>query len=67
MPAQFSATGYANSVVRLTYTGNAIAATKISKLGYANTQGWDLIGDEESNLSPTRQLQVFPQQEFLMP
>ena len=46
--AQFGATGYANSVVRLTYTGNAIAATKISKLGYANTQGWNAIGDEES-------------------
>ena len=46
--AQFGATGYANSVVRLTYTGNAIAATKISKLGYANTQGWNAIGDEET-------------------
>ena len=46
--AQFGATGYANSVVRLTYTGNAIAATKISKLGYANTQGWNAIGNEES-------------------
>ena len=46
--AQFGATGYANSVVRLTYTGNAIAATKISKLGYANTKGWNAIGDEES-------------------
>ena len=46
--AQFGATGYANSVVRLTYTGNAIAATKITKLGYANTQGWNAIGDEES-------------------
>lgn len=46
--AQFGATGYANSVVRLTYTGNAIAATKISKLGYANTQGWNAIGDEEA-------------------
>lgn len=46
--AQFGATGYANSVVRLTYTGNAIAATKISKLGYANTQGWNDIGDEET-------------------
>lgn len=46
--AQFGATGYANSVVRLTYTGNAIAATKMTKLGYANTQGWNAIGDEES-------------------
>ena len=46
--AQFGATGYANSVVRLTYIGNAIAATKITKLGYANTQGWNAIGDEES-------------------
>ena len=46
--AQFGATGYANSIVRLTYTGNAIAATKISKLGYANTQGWNAIGDEET-------------------
>ena len=46
--AQFGATGYANSVVRLTYTGNAIAATKISKLGYANTKGWNAIGNEES-------------------
>ena len=46
--AQFGATGYANSVVRLTYTGNAIAATKVTKLGYANTQGWNAIGDEES-------------------
>ena len=46
--AQFGATGYANSVVRLTYAGNAIAATKISKLGYANTQGWNAIGNEES-------------------
>ena len=46
--AQFGATGYANSVIRLTYTGNAIAATKISKLGYANTQGWNAIGDEET-------------------
>ena len=46
--AQFGATGYANSVVRLTYTGNAIAATKITKLGYANTQGWNAIGDEET-------------------
>ena len=46
--AQFGATGYANSVVRLTYTGNAIAATKISKLGYSNTQGWNAIGDEET-------------------
>ena len=46
--AQFGATGYANSVVRLTYTGNAIAVTKISKLGYANTQGWNAIGDEET-------------------
>lgn len=46
--AQFGATGYANSVVRLTYTGNAIATTKISKLGYANTQGWNAIGDEET-------------------
>ena len=46
--AQFGATGYANPVVRLTYTGNAIAATKISKLGYANTQGWNAIGNEES-------------------
>ena len=46
--AQFGATGYANSVVRLTCTGNAIAATKITKLGYANTQGWNAIGDEES-------------------
>ena len=46
--AQFGATGYANSVVRLTYTGNAIAATKMTKLGYANTQGWNAIGDEET-------------------
>ena len=46
--AQFGATGYANSVVRLTYTGNAIAATKMTELGYANTQGWNAIGDEES-------------------
>ena len=46
--AQFGATGYANSVVRLTYTGNAIDATKVTKLGYANTQGWNAIGDEES-------------------
>ena len=46
--AQFGATGYANSVVRITYTGNAIAATKMTKLGYANTQGWNAIGDEES-------------------
>ena len=46
--AQFGATGYANSVVRLTYTGNAIAATKMTKLGYANTQSWNAIGDEES-------------------
>ena len=45
--AQFGATGYANSIVRLTYTGNAIAATKITKLGYANTQGWNAIGGEE--------------------
>ena len=46
--AQFGATGYANSIVRLTYTGNAIAATKMTKLGYANTQGWNAIGDEET-------------------
>lgn len=45
--AQFGATGYANSIVRLTYTGNAIAATKMTKLGYANTQGWNPIGGEE--------------------
>ncbi len=25
-----------------------IAATKMTKLGYANTQGWNAIGDEES-------------------
>lgn len=46
--AQFGATGYANSEVRLTYTGNALVATKMTKLGYANTQGWNAIGDEES-------------------
>lgn len=45
--AQFGATGYANSIVRLTYTGNAIAATKMTKLGYANTHGWNPIGGEE--------------------
>lgn len=46
--AQFGATGYANSVVRLTYTGNSLVATKLTTLGYANTQGWNPIGDEES-------------------
>lgn len=46
--AQFGATGYANSEVRLTYTGNALVATKMTKLGYANTQGWNAIGDEET-------------------
>lgn len=46
--AQFGATGYANSVVRLTYTGNSLVATKLTTLGYANTQGWNAIGDEES-------------------
>lgn len=45
--AQFGATGYANSIVRLTYTGNAITATKMTKLGYANTHGWNPIGGEE--------------------
>ncbi len=45
--AQFGATGYANSEVRLTYTGNALVATKMTKLGYANTQGWNAIGAEE--------------------
>ena len=46
--AQFGATGYANSEVRLTYTGNSLVATKLTTLGYANTQGWNPIGGESN-------------------
>lgn len=45
--AQFGATGYASAETLLTYSGNSIIALKRTTFGYANTHGWNPIGNVE--------------------